>query len=269
MFSMLRSVQVGGVDAALDGGVLRRQAEGVEADGQEDVVAVHAHEARSRVRRRHDVPVADVQVARRVGVHREQVVAGPRLVRQVGVVEPELFPALLPARLDVRPGRSGRCADARPRCPCRKGWSWRHSHSCARGVGAPARRDPRRRRGSWMGRGGGATGTRTPDLLPARQMLSQLSYRPVRVMVPDLRPGRGGARWGTRGGPPRTMRRCQACRSRRVRAIAHARERSAIRRAALRPRAARSSDRDSHWRGDRRAAARRLACGGRAARGAP
>ena len=39
-----------GVDAALDGGVLGGQAEGVEADREEDVVALHAHEARARRR---------------------------------------------------------------------------------------------------------------------------------------------------------------------------------------------------------------------------
>jgi hypothetical protein len=33
---------------------------------------------------------------------------------------------------------------------------------------------------------GGATGTRTPDLLHAMQMLSQLSYRPEGAMVARL-----------------------------------------------------------------------------------
>ena len=50
------------VDVVADRGVLRRQPEGVEAYGKKDVVAAHAHEARLRVRRRHRVPVPDVQV---------------------------------------------------------------------------------------------------------------------------------------------------------------------------------------------------------------
>ena len=65
------------VAAALDRGVLGRQPERVEADREEDVVAVHPAEARQRVGRRDDVPVADVQVARRIRVHRQQVVLGP------------------------------------------------------------------------------------------------------------------------------------------------------------------------------------------------
>ena len=64
------------VAAVLDRGVLGRQPEGVEADREEHVVAVHPPEAGERVRRRDDVPVADVQVARRVRVHRQQVVLG-------------------------------------------------------------------------------------------------------------------------------------------------------------------------------------------------
>ena len=93
---------LGRMDTALDGGVLRRQAEGIEADGEEHVVAVHAHEARVRVGRRLDVPVADVQVTRGVGVHREQVVGRARVVLEVGVIEAELVPSLLPVGLDGR-----------------------------------------------------------------------------------------------------------------------------------------------------------------------
>ncbi len=65
------------VDLVLDRGVLGRQPERVEADRQEDVLAVHAVEAGQRVGRGLDVPVPDVQVARRVRVHRQQVVLGP------------------------------------------------------------------------------------------------------------------------------------------------------------------------------------------------
>ncbi len=55
------------VDAVADGGVFGGQAEGVEADGEEDVVAVHAVEARAGVTGRHGVPVTGVQVAGWVG----------------------------------------------------------------------------------------------------------------------------------------------------------------------------------------------------------
>ncbi len=89
------------MDAARDGRVLGGQAEGVEADGEEDVVALHAPEASHGIGQRHDRPVPDVQVPGRVRVHRHDVVLGPRLVAQVGVVEPELIPARLPARLDL------------------------------------------------------------------------------------------------------------------------------------------------------------------------
>ena len=88
------------VAAVLDGGVLRGQAEGIEADREEHVVAVHPPIAGERVRRRDDVPVADVQVARRIRVHREQVVLGLAAVAQVRVVQAELRPLRLPARLD-------------------------------------------------------------------------------------------------------------------------------------------------------------------------
>jgi hypothetical protein len=90
------------VDLVLDRGVLGGQAEGVEADRLEDVLAVHAVEAAQGVRRRLHVPVPDVQIPRRVVVHREQVVLGLAVVGEVRVVEPELRPALLPARLDGR-----------------------------------------------------------------------------------------------------------------------------------------------------------------------
>ena len=65
------------VAAVLDGGVLCGQAEGIETDREEHVVAVHPAEARQGIGRRLDVPVTDVQVTRRVGVHRQQVVLGP------------------------------------------------------------------------------------------------------------------------------------------------------------------------------------------------
>ena len=88
------------VPAALDGGVLGRQPEGIEPDREEHVDAVHPPETGERVARGDDVPVPDVQVARRVRIHGQQVVLGLVRVRQVGLVQPELIPALLPARLD-------------------------------------------------------------------------------------------------------------------------------------------------------------------------
>ena len=88
------------VTTVLDRGVLGRQAERVEADGEEDVEAMHPPEPGQRVARGHDVPVPDVQVARRVRVHGQEVVLGPGLVEQVGLVHLELGPARLPARFD-------------------------------------------------------------------------------------------------------------------------------------------------------------------------
>ena len=48
------------MNLALDGGVLRRQAEGVEANGVEDIEALHPLVAGQRVCWVHDVPVADM-----------------------------------------------------------------------------------------------------------------------------------------------------------------------------------------------------------------
>ena len=89
------------MDAVLDGGVLGGQAEGVEAHGVENCVALHAHEPRVGVRRRHGVPVADVEVAGRVGEHGELVPLGVRVVI-AGLVEPVVPPPCLPLALDLR-----------------------------------------------------------------------------------------------------------------------------------------------------------------------
>ena len=71
-----------GVDAALDGGVLCREAEGVEAHGMHYVVALHPLEAGVDIGRGHGVPVADMEVARGVGEHGQGVPLGfRRLVR--------------------------------------------------------------------------------------------------------------------------------------------------------------------------------------------
>src|SRR5690625_976475 len=76
----------------LDRGVLGRQTKPIEAHGEEDVLAAHAQEARSSVGRHLRVPVAHVEVAGRVGVHRQEVEL--RLVAvQVYPVEALLLPA--------------------------------------------------------------------------------------------------------------------------------------------------------------------------------
>ena len=87
------------IDAALDGGVLGGQAEGVEANGEEHAVALHPAEAGGGVGGRHRVPVAGVQVAGGVGEHRE-LVPGRAFVVVPGAVDSVGFPALAPLRLD-------------------------------------------------------------------------------------------------------------------------------------------------------------------------
>ena len=89
-----------GVRAAGDGGVLGGQAEGVEADREEHVVAAHAAEAGEGVRGRHREPVADVEVARGIGQHRERVPVLAPLDVVLGAVEAAVLPALSPALLD-------------------------------------------------------------------------------------------------------------------------------------------------------------------------
>ena len=87
-----------GMDAVLDGGVLGGEAEGVEAHGVEDVVALHAAEAGMDVRGGHGVPVADVEVPRGVGEHGELVPLGLIGVF-VDAVEGVGGPAVLPLGL--------------------------------------------------------------------------------------------------------------------------------------------------------------------------
>jgi hypothetical protein len=88
------------VDPVLDRRVLGRQPEGVEADREEDVLAEHPVVAAHGVGGGLHVPVADVEVARRVVVHRQEVELRPRRVLEVRPVEAELVPPRLPARLD-------------------------------------------------------------------------------------------------------------------------------------------------------------------------
>ena len=85
----------------LDRRVLGRQSKGVEAHRVQDVEPLHPPKAGMGVRGSHRVPMADVEVAGRVGVHREFVPVRTRVVVPNGV-EPALVPTLLPLALDFR-----------------------------------------------------------------------------------------------------------------------------------------------------------------------
>ena len=89
------------MNLSLDRGVLRREAKCIKANGIKDVEALHPLVAGERVGRVHDVPVADVQIARWVRPHREQVVARLGCGGEVGGVETERLPVRLPARLNL------------------------------------------------------------------------------------------------------------------------------------------------------------------------
>ena len=58
----------------LDGGVLRRQAEGIPSHGMKHVVAIHPHEARQRIANGVVAHVSHVQCARGIGQHFEHVI---------------------------------------------------------------------------------------------------------------------------------------------------------------------------------------------------
>ena len=89
------------MNLSLDRGVLRWQAEGIEANGVEDVEAFHSLVAGERVGRRLHIPVADVKIAGWIRPHGEQVVAGFGSLGQVCGVEAERLPVRLPARLNL------------------------------------------------------------------------------------------------------------------------------------------------------------------------
>ena len=102
LFAHALDVPVGpllGVDAALNGGILGGQTEGVEADGEEHVVALHAAETGGGVAGSDDVPVPRVQVAGGVGEHRERVVRRT-LVIVADALDAVVRPAFAPLRLD-------------------------------------------------------------------------------------------------------------------------------------------------------------------------
>ncbi len=96
----VRHRPVARVDLVADRRVLGREPERIEPDRQEHVLAMHPVEPGEGVGRRDDVPVADVDVARRIRVHRQQVELPTGRVVEVGSVHPELVPLLLPAGLD-------------------------------------------------------------------------------------------------------------------------------------------------------------------------
>ena len=104
------------VDLQADRRVLGRQAERIESHREEDVVPPHPLVARLHVRRRHRVPVPDVQVAGGVGEHRQGVPFGARVVvaRPVELVR---LPALPPSLLDLESGYTCRPFSSLPRSP--------------------------------------------------------------------------------------------------------------------------------------------------------
>ena len=95
------------VDVVGNGGVFCGQAECVEALRVHDVVALHPLEARAHVAAREGEPVADVQVPRGVGEHRES----EPVVLAVGVVfcvvQAGIAPTLLPLGFDLARHVSG------------------------------------------------------------------------------------------------------------------------------------------------------------------
>ena len=115
-----------GVGAGLDGGVLRRQAERVEAERGQHGLTQHGAVADQQVAEGVVADVAHVGGPRRVGVHGQDVGRGARIVG-VHLVGALVGPALLPFLLDfddvVGPCHGSRWyrGASRPRCPCRPG----------------------------------------------------------------------------------------------------------------------------------------------------
>ena len=130
------------MDSSLDRGVLGVQAEGVEPHRMQDVIALHPHEPGVGVRARHGVPVADVEVARRVRVHGELVPLRARVVVP-DLVEPVRVPAVLPLRLYLG------VAVAPLRSPCRCGHPY--TPSCDPGTAKNKRPRPCEGRGLTRG----------------------------------------------------------------------------------------------------------------------
>ena len=105
---MLLRVQTFGIDVALDRGVFGGQAERVQPHRMHDVEALHADHPRDGVAERVILRMSDVQIARRVRQHLEDV---PLLARVVvgGAIEAACLPGGLPMLFDgakiVRCGR--------------------------------------------------------------------------------------------------------------------------------------------------------------------
>ena len=97
---MLSYVHCRGSSAALDGGVLGGQAEGVPADRVHDVEAALHPVAGEHVAERVRLGVTHVQVAGGVREHVEHVLLGPLVVGPPAAERRELVPHRQPARLD-------------------------------------------------------------------------------------------------------------------------------------------------------------------------
>lgn len=95
------------VDAALNGSILGRQAKRIPADGVEDVVALHALEAGEDIRDGVDAQMAEVQRARGVREHGQDVGLAPGR-RGLAVGRGQLVPVRLPfGREGLDVGRGG------------------------------------------------------------------------------------------------------------------------------------------------------------------
>ena len=87
------------MDAVLDRRVFGWQAERVETHREQHVVALHAHVAGACIRRRHGVPVTDVQVAGGIRQHGQRVVFGSFRI-DIGMIQAVGLPFGLPFRFD-------------------------------------------------------------------------------------------------------------------------------------------------------------------------
>ena len=88
-----------GMDAALAGCVLSRQAKGIKAHRKEHIVPVHAQIACPRIRRRHGIPVPNVQVPTGIGQHGHRIVLFLSRI-DVRVIQLVLVPFFLPLWFD-------------------------------------------------------------------------------------------------------------------------------------------------------------------------
>ncbi len=200
------------MDAVIDRCLFRGQTEGVETDRLEHVVAAHAFVAGMRVRGSVVVPMADMEVARRIREHNERVVLG-LIGRIVHAIEAGALPLFLPPPFDLErlvsishqtllPGTPGgapytKGAQAQTRAP-------------ASIVISPYE--------------GGAEGNRTPDLFHAKEARSRCATAPeARIasseqgILPDQALTTGGGRpRSSRGSWPRRRNRSSSWRRGRL-----------------------------------------------------